>query len=70
MSDFNELNDKLTMAFMWYQERLDHPMSMMTEHELINRYRDDYIFNAKVKSMTCHVMSIVVDHCDPKEATQ
>ena len=70
MRDFNELNDKLTMSFMWYQERLEHPMSTMSEDQLMLRYRSDDAFRRKVRSMTGHVMSIVVDHCNPKEKPQ
>lgn len=58
------LHDELTKAFINYQYRLENPMptSDETQETMINKYRTDSIFHAKVDSLACGVMWIVEKH--------
>ena len=63
IKDKNALADDLTTAFIHYQHNLDSPMDYKTYEELLVKYRTDYVFNAKVKSLVGGVISIVDKHC-------
>ena len=55
------LHDKLVVAFMNYQHRLDVPFPLPTETPAIIelKFRADPIFNNKVLSMVVGVMHII-----------
>ena len=58
------LHDELTDAFIHYQHRLDCPFPSATEttESLIQKYRTNPIFRAKVVSLVSGVMCIVDKH--------
>ena len=58
------LRDELTDAFIHYQHRLDCPFPIATEttESIIQKYRTDPIFHAKVMSLVSGVMCIVDKH--------
>ena len=58
------LSDELTDAFIHYQHRLDCPFPSATEttESIIQKYRTDPIFHAKVMSLVSGVMCIVDKH--------
>lgn len=66
--DWREIDEDLTFAFMRYQETLEHPMSRMTQEELLARYMNDMVFRNRVKSLTSGVMRIVQKHCTTKQS--
>ena len=62
--DTRALRDELTDAFIHYQHRLDcpFPSDMETTDGIIQKYRTDHIFHAKVMSLVSGVMCIVDKH--------
>ena len=58
------LCDELTNAFIHYQHRLDCPFPSATEttESIIQKYRNDPLFHAKVMSLVSGVMCIVQKH--------
>jgi len=62
MKDLRDLQEELTMAFMRYQETLEHPMSSVNDDQLICKYHSNSIFHNRVQSLTCGVMGIVEKH--------
>lgn len=55
------IHDELIEAFIRYQYLLDHPMPSThdTWEIMIQRYRHDPIFNARVDSLASGVMCII-----------
>jgi len=60
--DLRDLQDKLTIAFVNYQWRLDNPMPLVNENEetRIAAYMSDPIFHAKVMALTASITDIVM----------
>ena len=61
-----KLQDELTEMFIGYQYNLDHPMPTpyLSERELIDLYRRDYIFHARVQQLVIGVMLVVSEHLE------
>ena len=54
------LHNELTEAFIKYQWNLDNPFpNSASQEELINKYRSDSLFRAKVDQLSIGVMHIV-----------
>ena len=68
MINKTKLHDDLTMAFIRYQWRLEHPMPSPEETDdlMVRHYMRDSMFHGKVQSMSCHVMCIIESHLDNK----
>ena len=63
---FRLIEDDLTGLFIKYQHRLDNPMPTGNEASivLVEKYRSDPMFNAKVRNLVCGVMSTIEKHLD------
>lgn len=62
--DKDKLSDDLKRLFINYQHRLENPMPKECESnvELIERYRSDPFFHAKVDALTYGVMNVIDRH--------
>jgi len=64
MFDKKALHDDLTDAFIVYQHRLEQPFPSATEtmETMVQKYRNDPLFHARVASLVSGVMRLVSKH--------
>jgi hypothetical protein len=64
--DMSNLSRELTIGFINYQFRLEHPMGNQPPYDVHEPYRNNRIFRNKVDSIVSGVLQIV-DKCSDKE---
>jgi hypothetical protein len=65
----NKIYDKLVNSFIGYQYRLENPFPQPNENYdlMLFKFKSDYIFNAKVKSLACGVMHVIDEEISKQE---